>query len=410
MTIEVDLFSQEFGAVPFPVLSQLREQAPVHYDPTTRLWLVTRDEDIRRVLLDPETFPSDNALSPVMPLRVPALRILNRAGFNTKPALFNNSGPSHAGLRAIMLKLFSMQRVRAALPMIEQITAEELDVVESVLAEKGQCDLATTAARQIPVRVLLEILGLAKVAPVDVMTVAGWAEAFIHLFWGRTGKDEQREYAERAAELYAWLSDLIELRDVPEDSLLGALLAYRGPDGEPATREEFLGVCSSAMVAGHITTTQMISSTLYRALEGRRHWQALGADPALSGPWAEEIIRRETSLTAWRRVTSRDTTVGGVELPAGAQLLVMLTSAGNDPEAYENPEEICPFRDGGRRHVGFGLGSQRCPGAELARAEGQVVLGQMVRRFPTMRLVSEERPPYLELISFRAPTSVLVTV
>lgn len=406
---EVDLFAQDFTADPFPVYARLRDSAPVHYDPATRLWLVSRDEDVRQVLLDPATYRNDNALRSVIPLRLPALRIMDRVGFKVlPPALFNNSEDSHPALRGIVLKLFSAQQVRVATPMIERVTSEELDLTELELDANGHCDLARGPARTIPVRVMLEMLGIADLTRIDIHTVADWTDAFITLFWGRTEKDQQRELAYQVADFYTWLCELAELRDVPEDSLLGALARHRMPGGAPVSRDVAVAVCSNLLVAGHVTTTQMISTAAYRALESGAHWRELGDAPDRAELWVEEILRREPSLTAWRRVTSRATTLGGVELPAGAELLLMFSSAGNDPAAYENPAQICPMRGAGRKHLGFGLGRHRCPGAELARVEGRVVLSMAAARFPGLRLATPEPPPFLQLVSFRAPAQLQV--
>ncbi|MEU2656789.1 cytochrome P450 [Streptomyces sp. NPDC007325] len=405
----VDLFSQEFAADPFPVHDRLRRSAPVHHDPVTRLWLVSRDEDIRQVLREPSTYRNDNALGSVLPLRLPALRILDRAGFKTlPPALFNNSGDTHPVLRGPVLKLFGAQRVRAALPMIERVTHEELDLMAAGLDATGRHDFARGPARTIPVRVMLEMLGVPEAARADIATIADWTDAFITLFWGRTDKDEQRRLAQLVGEFYIWLCDLAARPDAPDDSLLGALARVRMPDGSPVPPEVAVAVCSNLMVAGHVTTSQMISTAAYRALEHTGRWRALGREPGLAEAWTEETLRREPSLTAWRRVTSRPVTLGGVDLPAGAELLLLFTAAGTDPEAFEEPERICPMREGGRAHLGFGLGRHRCPGAELARAEGRVVLAAASERFPDLRLATEERPPFLELVSFRAPTRLEV--
>ncbi|KNB50817.1 cytochrome P450 [Streptomyces caatingaensis] len=406
----VDLFAQDFAADPFPVLADLRRTAPVHYDPATRLWLVSRDKDIRKVLLDPATYRNDNALGAVLPLRLPALRILDRAGFKTlPPALFNNSDATHPALRGAVLRLLSAQRVRDALPMIEKITREELDRMAAELETTGRYDLARGPARAIPVRVMLEMLGIPRAERADVTTVADWTDAFITLFWGRTDKDRQRELAHQVADFHTWLCGLAALRDAPADSLPGALARARMPDGSPVSPEVVVAVCSNLMIAGHVTTSQLLRTAAYRALESDGRWQALARDPDRAEGWIEETLRREPSLTAWRRVTSRATTLGGVDLPRGAQLLLLLTSAGTDPEAHEEPERICPVRGAGRGHLGFGLGRHRCPGAELARAEGRVVLAALATRFPQLRLLAPRRPPFLELVSFRAPTRLDVT-
>ncbi|MEU9980236.1 cytochrome P450 [Streptomyces sp. NPDC050856] len=404
----LDLLDEEFAACPYPALRALREDHPVHHDDTTGLWLVSRHADVRAVLLDPGTFRNDNTLNAVTALRVPALRALARADFVLPPALFNNSEDSHTGLRALALRFLSAARVRAGLPDIEGIVAEELDLLGEELDRSGRADIARTVARSVPIRVLLGLLGIEKSPGVD--TLYDWTQASIELFWGRPDPVRQRDLAQGAAAFYGWLTETVRRTDVPANSVLGALRRHRLPGGTPLATEQAASVLYNVLVAGHVTTGQFLCSAFLRALDGEGTWRRLAQAPQEIPAWLEEVLRRDAPLTAWRRVTARPVTLGGVALPAGAELLLLLTSSGWDTEVFDEPDRLCPARPNLRAHLAFGTGVHRCPGAELARAEGDAVLRLAVRRFPGLRRVGPERPPYLASLAFRAPRSVLVSV
>ncbi|MGA5643477.1 cytochrome P450 [Streptomyces cinereoruber] len=114
-------------------------------------------------------------------------------------------------------------------------------------------------------------------------------------------------------------------------------------------------------------------------------------------------------MTTWRRVAAEPVTLG-VDVPAGAQLLLMLMCSGSDPEVFDAPDQMCPHRANARHHLSFGVGRHRCPGASLARTEAAVALRVAARRLPYARITpTDERPPILGLLSFRAPLQVRVT-
>ncbi|EXU61582.1 cytochrome P450 [Streptomyces sp. PRh5] len=191
----LDLFSDGFVRDPYPWLDRLRAEAPVHYDPDTGLWLVSRYDDVRRVLLDPTLFRPDNALRAVTPLPVAALRILAQAGFTHPPALANNGTPSHPGLRRVVTRFFNAERVAAAIPVIQRVAKDLLDAVRSEIDATGRCELFSSFAQVLPCRVLMELLGIRGVTP---GTLIRWSDASLELFWGRPTPDRQRELAEFA--------------------------------------------------------------------------------------------------------------------------------------------------------------------------------------------------------------------
>jgi cytochrome P450 len=390
-TTQLDLFGADFTADPHPDLRRLRADSPVHQEPRTGLWLVSRHADVRAVLADPDAFHPDNALTAVTPIPRPVLRVLARSGFSLPPTLANNGTATHTALRRLVAGFLTPARVATFENRIAELCEERLTAPR---------DLHADLAQDLPCVVLLEVLG---VTDVDVPALKAWSTASLELFWGNPSVERQHELAVEAGAFHRWLTARIEAAEPHGNDLFSALVANGTPTREAA------GLCYFLLIAGQETTTQLLSTLLTRALGHHDLWQRLATnEPGLAAACVEEVLRREPPVTTWRRVTSRPVTLSGVELPAGAPLLLMLAGAGSDPEVFPDPETFCPGRPNARKHLAFGHGRHFCLGAGLARLEGEVVLRTVARRFPDLRLTSTEPPPMLGLLSFRAPLSVPV--
>ncbi|GHG06250.1 cytochrome P450 [Streptomyces filamentosus] len=400
----LDLFDAPFVQDPHPWLDRLRSDAPVHHDPATGLWLVSRHRDIRTVLLDTDRFLPDNAQNAVTPLPVAVMRVLVRAGFTLPPALANNGTPSHPGLRRVVTRFFDARSVAAAVPMIERVAGELLDEVTKYGTDEGSLDLFGSFAQILPCRVLMELLGIHDVDPA---TLIAWSDAALELFWGRPPLARQLELAEPVAEFHQWLTATVRADTAPPGSFVRELAAHRLPDGTPLDVPTAVAACFFVFVAGQSTTGQLIATVLHRALGEPGLWRRAAEEEGFAEAWVEEVLRREPPVTTWRRTTAAPTRLGGTELPAGAQLLLMLMGSGSDPEVFPEPDRMCPGRANARRHLAFGTGRHLCPGATLARTEAAVALRAAARRLPGLRpTAAAARPPMLGLLSFRAPLRV----
>lgn len=378
----------------------------MHHDPVTGLWLVSRHQDVRRVLLDPDDFLPDNAQHAVSPLPIAALRVLARAGFTLPPALANNGTLSHAGLRRVVTRFFNAQRVTAAVPVIESVATELLTAVRSQIDSTGGCDLFTSFAQVLPCRVLMELLGIQGIDPA---TLIRWSDASLELFWGGPTHERQLELAKLVADFHGWLTATVRNGTSSSSSFIGALARHRLPDGRALDVETAVAACFFVFIAGQSTTGQLIATVLRRASMEPGMWPRAATEAGFAEAWVEEVLRREPPVTTWRRVTARNTELGGVRLPAGAQLLLMLMGSGSDPEVFPHPERMCPHRANIRHHLAFGAGRHRCPGASLARTEAAVALRAAARALPDVRLTPGKREvPMLGLLSFRAPLEVAV--
>ncbi|MCX2180546.1 cytochrome P450 [Streptomyces sp. SKN60] len=406
----LDVFGEPFVRDPYPWLELLRTDSPVHHDAGTGLWLVSRHRDIRRVLLEPEDFLPDNAQHAVTPLPVSVLRILARAGFTLPPALANNGTESHAGLRRLVTRFFHARRVEEAVPVIERIAGELLGRVRSTLDAAGSCDLFASYAQILPCRVLMELLGIEDIEPT---TLIRWSDASLELFYGRPSPERQPALAELVADFHRWLTATVRSGTVPEDSFIGALRRHRLPGGEPLDVRTAVAACFFVFIAGQSTTGQLIATVLRRVSSEPGLWTRVADEAGLAEAWVEEVLRREPPVTTWRRLTARAVSLGGVRLPAGAPLLLMLMGSGSDPEVFAEPATMCPYRSGIRHHLAFGAGRHRCPGASLARTEATVALRAAARALPGILPADADgpaEPPMLGLLSFRAPLEVPVRV
>ncbi|MCE6993661.1 cytochrome P450 [Saccharothrix sp. S26] len=383
----MDLFQPEPAE-----LRSLREDAPVHRDERTGLWLVSRYDDVRAVLADPRRFRPDNALTAVVPIPRPVLRVLARAGFSLPPTLANNGTDTHADLRRLVARFLTPARVAAVGPRIAELAAERLDRLT------GRADLHPALARDLPALVLLEVLGIRDV---DVDALKAWSTASLELFWGDVTTARQHELARPAAAFHQWLTSRIKAADPAGDDLFAALRAHGVPIRDAA------GLCYFLLIAGQETTTQLLCAAFHAVLREDGLWSRLG-EPGVAAACVEEVLRRDPPVSTWRRVTAEPVTLSGVDLPAGAPVLLMLAGSGSDPDVFDEPERFCPARPNARRHLAFGFGRHFCLGAGLARLEAEVVLRETARRFPRLRLASAEPPPMLGLLSFRAPLSVRV--
>jgi len=153
-----------------------------------------------------------------------------------------------------------------------------------------------------------------------------------------------------------------------------------------------------------LTAITPISGEVMRVLARAGKSVTLPPSPTTSRPGSCAVC---SASARWTWVISTATRMSGVDIPAGAQVLLMLAGTGSDPEVFADPEPLCPGRKGARRHLAFDYGRHLCLGAGLARLEAAEVLRAVTTAIPEVTLVDPD-PPMLGLLSFRAPVEVLV--
>jgi cytochrome P450 len=211
------------------------------------------------------------------------------------------------------------------------------------------------------------------------------------------------------AEYRGYLRRLVATRSqARDDSFCSALLALHDEDPAGLTHEEIASILFSLTFAGHETTNYLIGNLVRRLLEVPERWKAVVTDPSLVPGAVDETLRFDTSVPAWRRVTTRPVTLGGVDLPAGAKLFLWLAASGRDASIFPEPDTFDLRRANAARTLAFGKGIHYCLGAALGKLEAQLALEALIATFPRLRLVEQQRLTFHPNISFRGPQALWV--
>ena len=233
--------------------------------------------------------------------------------------------------------------------------------------------------------------------------------AIIAITWGDLTEEERIWHAHQMVKYWHYCVDLIEKRFVePQDDLPSDLVRIYQEGDRSITKYEMARVCYTMLFAGHETTSNMLAEGLKTLLTHRKSWEAICADPSLIPNAVEEVLRYCPSIFAWRRLVKKPTTLGEVHLPEGAHLLLVLGSANRDEACFHAGETFDIQRENAKHHLSFGHGVKFCLGAPLARLEGRIVLEELTRRFPSLRLSAGQKFEYVANTSFRGPQHVWV--
>ncbi|MCA4133937.1 cytochrome P450 [Arthrobacter sp. M4] len=356
---------------------------------------VVRDPKVvRDVLHRPDDFSPANALVAVTPLSGRSLRVLQKAAFALPPILASNDSPTHPGIRKVVAGFFTPATVQAIEPRIRELARKAAHAAALELEATGTVELVNAVAALPPAQIMLELLGV-SISHDELLALKAWSVDSLELFWGWPEPERQLELAHSAAEFYDWLRGLVRRCTQSQERNLFAALDQHG-----LTLPEICSLGYFLLIAGQETTTQLISTVLYRLAEGNCPvtWQ----DAAAQGPAraaVRHVLAGESSVPTWRRVAARDTHLNGELIPAGAEILLELTGNHKTP-------------DGGTRatdySLAFGSGVHRCLGAKLAELEAAVVIQEAAAAIQQARLAGEV-PEWLRLLSFQAPQIVLVT-
>lgn len=378
----IDLASWEPGYTenPYPFFARLREQAPVCKVVLDGLsvWLVTRYDDIRDALSDAR-LSNDPDLADAVTRAVPWVG----AAMSTARHMVRVDPPDHTRLRRLVAKAFTPRRLEALRPRIQQIA----DELVARIQPHGRADLLAEFALPLPLTVISELLG---VSTTEEQEFVQW----VNLFFGVDEGD-----AARAAQARAWLNDylvgLIERKeheqaeraaDAEQGSLLDGLIAVRN-EGEQLHQDELLAMSFLLLIAGYETTANLISNGLVSLLRNPDQYAALRADPALTRPAIEELLRYESpvKLTPFVRITTTEVTLGGVVIPAHQPVLVSFAAANRDPAQFPDPDRLDIFR-AERGHLALGHGIHFCLGAPLARLEAEIAFTTLLAGCPDLAL------------------------
>jgi cytochrome P450 len=389
-------------AAPFAFYARARAEAPIFYSPEIDYWVVTRYADIREIFRNPATFSSENTQAPFRQRPAEVQKILDEGGFANVSGLSGRQPPDHTRLRGFIKRAFTPRRVASLEPDIRAIATSMIDR----FADRGHADLVTELAHELPALVIFRMLGIPDG---DVPQVKEWAQSRVYMNFGDRPVPEQAHHAENLILYWRYCQDLVQrrLRD-PQDDLPGDLARIYLQGDETLTPDEIAGLVYGQLTAGHETTTALLANGLRELLDQRPAWEAICGDAQRIPAAVEEMLRISAPVFTWKRLTKAPVQVGGVDLPAGTNILLLLGSANHDEHVFPEPERIDLDRDNASRHLSFGLGIHFCIGAPLARLEATIVLEELSSRLPGLRLAADQPFDYSANSTFRGPSHVLV--
>lgn len=367
-----------FLADPYPVYAALQAHAPVKRLPDGSFFL-TRYDDCLSVYKDAARFLSDKkqAFRPVFG----ATPLFEH---HTTSLVFNDP-PLHTRVRRLLAPAFTPRALEALRPRVEAFVDRQL----AVLAEQGAFDLIADLASALPVQLIGDMLGVPEE---ERGPLRAWSLAILGALEPRPSAERLAEGNRAVEDFKLYLRDLIARHrsgvapDLPGE-VISKLLAETH-EGDRLTELELLHNCIFLLNAGHETTTNLIGNGVEALFRFPDEHRRLRENPALIESAVEEMLRFESSNQLGNRQAATDCEIGGNSVPAGSYLHIAIGAANRDPAAFEEPGRL----DIGRkpnRHLAFASGIHICAGAALARMEGQVAIGKLVRRFPDLQPAGE---------------------
>ncbi|MBT5264427.1 MAG: cytochrome P450, partial [Rhodospirillaceae bacterium] len=334
----------------FSLFARARVEAPVFWCDEIGYWVVTRREDIAPIFQDPDTFGAEIALSPVADLAPEAITVMRDGGFDSVPVQVNCNPPTHSRVREIAGTYLNAKQYRTLEPYIRTKTVAFLDAMEG----KGQVDLVADLAYDLPALVIFQMMGIPDA---DVNRIKRWANNRLLLTFGQLTTGEQMACARDMVAYWDYCRELVAARLVePQDDYPSALLRERNGDDDVLTIKEIESLVFGLLLAGHETTTNQTGNAFRMLLTHPEAWQAICADPKLIPNAIEETLRFQASVVCWRRRATRAVTIGGVEIPADANLLLATASASRDESNFVDGERFDIHRRNAREHLAFGSG------------------------------------------------------
>ncbi len=383
----VNLFDVEVQQCPYPAYKTLRDEAPAYRQPGTDIFIVTRYEDVRRVLMDPETFPSGSSgtayrmkTGNIDRQKRVAERFADK-GWVPGPTLGSRDDPGHKQMRAMFNEAFKPSRIALIDPKVEALAYE---LIDGFLAD-GRCDWVSQFAVPLPLFIIGDQMGMPRA---DMWQIKRWTDAFFHRISMMLPEELEMEMVDREIEAQHYFQPIFErLRREPDDSLISVLVntVIEGW-GRPLTNEELHAeMMADTFVGGSETTTNALAAGMRLLIENKDIWRQLKSDPErYMKTFVEEVLRLESPVQSLMRFCAKDTEIGGVPIPDGALINVRFAAANRDERAFECPEKIDLERPKAGSHMAFGSGVHHCLGAPLARRELTWGFTAVVDRFEDM--------------------------
>ena len=364
---DLDLFSEETLLDPYPAWRELRDLGPAAHLTRHGMWFLSRYDHVKAALRDWETFSSAQGIG-----------LNDRANQASPHALINLDPPAHTQQRPLFTEKLSPHALK---PVADTIQARADELVVALL-ERGEIDGVTDLAHDLPVNIIMDLIGWPHDERDRILEMAApWFETMGPL-------NERSEHAEPNVQaMMGYLRQaVVEARLTPGG--FGANLVEAHKAGALPI-DAAVGLLAGYVVAAFDTTIAAIAAGTWLFATHPRQWEAVRAEPGLVPNAVNEVLRLETPIQYFSRVTTRDVDLGeGVVIPEGARVVVGYGAANRDERHYPDPDRFDVRRRAGDQ-LAFSYGRHACAGQGLAKLETTAVFAAMARHVQRIDLLGE---------------------
>ena len=391
---EINFLDFKLQNCPYHAYEMLRDEAPVWIDPVTGFYVITRFEDIRKLLLDTKNFSNDmrggqggsrEQLDSERALRMNAL--YEEKGWVPGATLAGRDDPNHKQMRAMFNEAFKPKKIEGMDSFVRDTAYKLMDA----FVDDGQCDWIKQYAVPLPLIVIGQQMGVPEA---DIWKIKAWTDAWVQRLGMMQTEEEEQWSVEMEIEAQHYFQPIFErLRKEPDDTLLSDMVNRVIPEWErPLTDNELHAeMMADTFVGGSETTTNAIGYGLKLLIENPDVWQKLRSNPdKYLRTFCEEVVRLEGPVQGLFRMAANDIEMHGVLIPKGAMINVRYAAANRDEREFECPADLNLEREKPGRHIGFGSGIHHCLGAPLARRELFWAFQALIDRVDGMRFTAGE--------------------
>jgi pimeloyl-[acyl-carrier protein] synthase len=384
-------------ANPYPHYHRLQDENPVHWSQAMQAWVISRHADIVEAFREPR-LSYRTGFETIM-ICVPkeqheSIRNVSRL----LGSLLNEvDPPSHTRLRGIMVKALNAATNPQRSSHIESIANKLIDAVQ----DAGQMDIVRDFANPLPSIVGADLLGIPDA---DRERFGQWIHDVVHTFSeGFNGNAAMLRGEAAIIELTEYMNRLFaERRAQPGHDVLSAMLM-----NEEATDEERVLIAINIIMGMHENVTHAISLSMRTVMQDQELLSQLRGSAEVLSMAVEEMLRYEGTAPILSRVTLDNIEIGGVRIPKGQRVILLIAAANRDAETFDDPDRFIPDRRP-NCHVAFGIGRRTCPGSALARTIIRASVKALLTRLSDLQAV-DTVPSWREEINIRGLGSLPVT-